>query len=60
MARMTGFPAAIIAGMLARGEIKAPGAHCQELVIPGDKMIQELRRRGVDISESTGLPGDPE
>ena len=60
MARMTGFPAAIIAGMLARKEIQAPGAHCQELVIPGDRMIKELRRRGVDITEADTLPEDPQ
>lgn len=60
MARMTGFPAAIIAGMLARGEIQAPGAHCQELVIPGDEMVRQLRLRGVDITETTSRPGDPE
>ncbi|MBU8871600.1 MAG: saccharopine dehydrogenase NADP-binding domain-containing protein [Gemmatimonadales bacterium] len=60
MARMTGFPAAIIAGMLARGEVRTAGTHCQELVIPGDRMIQELRHRGVDIIETTTRPEDPE
>jgi lysine 6-dehydrogenase len=60
MARMTGFPAAIIAGMLARGEVRSPGTHCQELVIPGGRMIEELQRRGVDITETSSRPGDPE
>ena len=32
MMRMTGYPAAIIAWMLASGEIETPGARCQELV----------------------------
>lgn len=59
MARMTGFPAAIIAGMLARGEIATGGAHCQELVVPGDRMVEELRARGVDITETSGKPEDP-
>lgn len=60
MARMTGYPAAIIGGMLARGEVTPGGAHCQELVIPGDRMIEELRRRGVDVVEHESSPADPE
>jgi lysine 6-dehydrogenase len=48
MTRMTGFPAAIIAAMLAGGRIEA-GAKPQELVIPGEAMIAELRRRGIDV-----------
>jgi len=59
MMRMTGYPAAIIAWMLASGEIKAPGARCQELVVPGDRMIEELRRRDVAIEILTGKPGAP-
>ncbi len=59
MMRMTGYPAAIIAWMLASGEIDAPGARCQELVVPGDMMIKELRRRGVAIEVLTGDPGTP-
>ena len=60
MMRMTGYPAAIIARMLAAGEIKAPGARCQELVVPGDKMIEQLRRRGVAIEVFSSNPGAPE
>jgi lysine 6-dehydrogenase len=59
MMRMTGYPAAIIAWMLASGEISAPGARCQELVVPGDRMIAELRRRGVTVEEYSGTPGEP-
>ncbi len=59
MMRMTGYPAAIIAWMLASGEIKAPGARCQELVVPGDRMIEELRRRSVAIEILTSKPGAP-
>jgi lysine 6-dehydrogenase len=59
MMRMTGYPAAIIAWMLASGEISAPGAQCQELVVPGDRMIAELRRRGVAVEEFSASPGDP-
>ena len=59
MMRMTGYPAAIIAWMLASGEIQAPGARCQELVVPGGRMIEELKRRGVAIEELSGIPGEP-
>jgi len=59
MMRMTGYPAAIIAWMLASGEIKAPGARCQELVVPGDRMIEELARRRVAVEVITDEPGDP-
>ncbi len=60
MARMTGYPVAIIAGMLAAGEVNPGGAHCQELVIPGDRMIAELRRRGVEVVERVSDPGEAE
>ena len=59
MMRMTGYPAAIIARQLATGEIAAPGARCQELVVPGQGMIDELRRRGVGIELHEGEPGQP-
>ena len=59
MMRMTGYPAAIIAQLLASGEISAPGAHPQELIVPGDRMIELLRLRGVDIEITEGLPGEP-
>ena len=59
MMRMTGYPAAIVAWMLASGEIATPGARCQELVVPGDRMIEELRRRGVAIEILTSEPGAP-
>jgi lysine 6-dehydrogenase len=52
MMRMTGFPAAIQAALLARGEIETTGALPQELVVPADRMLAELRRRGVDVRES--------
>ncbi len=60
MMRMTGYPAAIIARMLATGEIDAPGARCQELVVPGRRMIEELQARGVEIEEKRSAPGRPE
>jgi len=59
MMRMTGYPVAIIAAMLASGEITARGALRQELAVPGDRMLAELRRRGVVIAESESRPGEP-
>lgn len=59
MMRMTGYPAAIIAQLLASGEISAPGAHAQELIVPGQRIIDQLRLRGVNIEIYEGQPGDP-
>ena len=58
MMRMTGFPAAIIARMLASGRLGAVGACCQELIVPGGDMAAELRARGIDLVESEGRPGE--
>ncbi len=57
MMRMTGYPAAIIAQLLASGEISAPGAHPQELIVPGERMIELLRLRDVNIEIITDQPG---
>ncbi len=59
MMRMTGFPAAIIARLLAAGELDAVGACCQELIVPGDRMAAELKRRGIDLVESESRPDRP-
>lgn len=59
MMRMTGFPAAIIAAMLAAGQLDAVGACCQELIVPGQEMAAELRRRGIDLVETEGRPDQP-
>ncbi len=52
MTRMTGFPAAILAGMLMRGEIAEAGAKPQELVVPVARLIEELKTRGIDVRET--------
>jgi saccharopine dehydrogenase-like NADP-dependent oxidoreductase len=59
MMRMTGYPAAIIARMLAGGEIAERGTLCQEQVVPGGGMIAELERRGVAIEVWESPPGEP-
>jgi saccharopine dehydrogenase-like NADP-dependent oxidoreductase len=56
MARVTGFPCAIVAAMLARGELKRPGVHPPERLAADDRffprMMDELRARGVAITRS--------
>ena len=56
MARMTGYPAAIIARMLASGEIAEPGAHPQELIVPAERLIAEMKRRDMRIETWTETP----
>jgi lysine 6-dehydrogenase len=49
MQRTTGFPAAIIAQMLASGMISHKGVIPQELAVPGEKFIQELSKRNINF-----------
>jgi lysine 6-dehydrogenase len=49
MMRTTGFPAAIVAQMLASGEISKKGAYPVETGIPTDGFIAHMKRRGFDI-----------
>lgn len=55
MMRMTGFPAAILATMLARGEIDAPGARPQELLVPVPAVLDALAEHGVQVRRSEEL-----
>ena len=56
MARTTGFPCAIVARMLARGELSRPGVQPPERLAGDDRffetMMKELRARGVTITKS--------
>ncbi|MFP4498246.1 MAG: saccharopine dehydrogenase C-terminal domain-containing protein [Vulcanimicrobiota bacterium] len=49
MMRMTAFPASILTLMLARNQIKEKGVLHQELSVPFDDFIKELRKRKVDL-----------
>lgn len=51
MARTTGFPVSATALMLARGEIKYVGAAGAEHFVPTGRLIEELRKRGINISK---------
>lgn len=54
MARTTGFPCAIVARMLARGELARPGVQPPERLADDDRfyerMMEELRARGVVLT----------
>jgi lysine 6-dehydrogenase len=49
MERTTGWHAAIVAGMLARGETPV-GAVPLEIAVPGERFVAEARRRGFSIT----------
>ena len=56
MARVTGFPCAIVARMLASGELARPGVQPPERLAGDDRfferMMEELRARGVTITRT--------
>ncbi|MGE5233806.1 MAG: saccharopine dehydrogenase C-terminal domain-containing protein [Acidobacteriota bacterium] len=49
MQRCTGFDAAIVAAMLARGEIR-PGVHTRETAVEPERYASELDRRGMGVA----------
>ena len=55
MERSTGWPAAIVAQLLARGEI-GPGARPLEVAVPPEIFMVELERRGFDLKETISRP----
>ncbi len=46
VARDTGFPAAIAAVMLGRGEIRGTGVQAPENIVPPAPFFNELKKRG--------------
>jgi lysine 6-dehydrogenase len=48
MERTTGWDAAIVAGMMARGQTPR-GAVPVELAVPADLFVHELGRRGIEV-----------
>ena len=50
MMRNTGYPTSIIAQMLAEGIIKEKGVIPQETSVPSDIFIEELSKRGINVS----------
>jgi lysine 6-dehydrogenase len=50
MERCTGWSAAIVAAMMARGEIP-PGAGGVETQVPARPFVEQLRQRGIEVTE---------
>ena len=48
MARTTGFPASIVAHLMARGQMQ-PGAQPVEIGVPHELFFDEARKRGLDL-----------
>ncbi|MFN3683503.1 MAG: saccharopine dehydrogenase family protein [Fimbriimonadaceae bacterium] len=48
MERLTGFSSAIVAEEIARGGIP-PGCHAYETAMTGERFVEEIRRRGVEV-----------
>jgi lysine 6-dehydrogenase len=51
MERSTGWSAAVVAGMMARGETPR-GAGGVETMVPAKPFVEALRRRGINVAES--------
>ncbi len=49
MMRMTAYPASIIAQMMSSGVIMRAGALPQEIIVPPDLFIAEIRKRGIGL-----------
>jgi lysine 6-dehydrogenase len=56
VARDTGFPAAIAALMLGRGEIQGVGVHAPENVVPSAPFFNELEQRGFRFRRWSAKP----
>jgi lysine 6-dehydrogenase len=52
MMRTTAFPAAIVALMMARGEIETKGALPQERCVPPERFMKELAARKIEVIET--------
>lgn len=50
MMRTTGFPASIVAQMLATGTISRPGAYPVEIGIPPEPFFDEMKKRGFNLT----------
>ncbi|MFA6317279.1 MAG: saccharopine dehydrogenase C-terminal domain-containing protein [Elusimicrobiota bacterium] len=55
MMRTTGFPAAIVANMLASGVIAKPGAYPVETGVPAGRFLAEANKRGFRLTDTFRL-----
>ena len=53
MMRTTGYSLSITGQMQVRGEVKPPGVHTPDECMPAEQYIAELRKRGMDVRESS-------
>lgn len=51
MARSTAYSIAVVAQMIAKGEINEKGVFAPEQIVPGAIFVEEMRKRGVRIRE---------
>jgi saccharopine dehydrogenase-like NADP-dependent oxidoreductase len=56
VARDTGFPAAVVAVMLGRGEIGGTGVEAPEIVVPPEPLFAELAKRGFQFRRWQSRP----
>ena len=49
MMRTTGFPASIVAQMIAKGVMDKPGAYPVEIGVPPEPFFAEAKRRGFNL-----------
>jgi lysine 6-dehydrogenase len=54
MARSTAYTISAVAQMIGSGVITKKGVYAPENIVPGDKYIKEMEKRGVIIKESKG------
>lgn len=53
MARATANTISVVAQMIGGGTIKKRGVHPPEVIVPGDAYIKEMKKRGVNIIETS-------
>jgi lysine 6-dehydrogenase len=61
MERTTGYSLSITGQMQVRGEVHGPGVRTPDVAMPGQKYLEELRRRGINILQNveTGASAAP-
>ena len=56
MMRTTGYSLSITGQMQVRGEVRPPGVWTPDECMPAEAYIAELRKRGMDVRETTSNP----
>ena len=53
MMRTTGYSLSITGQMQVRGEVRPPGVWTPDECVPAEQYIAELRKRGMDVRETS-------